>query len=91
MALARRDHLGLTGNDWSGSYRGRQAAPEHIVQSALSQQVRRLERDLGARLLESSTHHVSLTAAGAVFLAEARQILARWPQRRKPLCGRRFR
>jgi DNA-binding transcriptional LysR family regulator len=29
------------------------------------------------RLLERSTHHVSLTPAGAVFLAEARQILAR--------------
>ena len=56
---------------------GRAAAREHIVQSALSQQVQRLERELGVRLLERSTHHVSLTLAGAVFLAEARQILAR--------------
>jgi DNA-binding transcriptional LysR family regulator len=55
---------------------GRAAAREHIVQSALSQQVQRLERELGVRLLERSTHHVSLTPAGAVFLAEARQILA---------------
>ncbi|MCW2915202.1 MAG: DNA-binding transcriptional LysR family regulator [Actinomycetia bacterium] len=55
---------------------GRAAAREHIVQSALSQQVQRLERELGVRLLERSTHHVALTAAGAVFLAEARQILA---------------
>jgi DNA-binding transcriptional LysR family regulator len=55
---------------------GRAAEREHIVQSALSQQVQRLERELGVRLLERSTHHVSLTAAGAVFLAEARQILA---------------
>ena len=55
---------------------GRAAAREHIVQSALSQQVQRLERELGVRLLERSTHHVSLTAAGAAFLAEARQILA---------------
>jgi DNA-binding transcriptional LysR family regulator len=55
---------------------GRAAGREHIVQSALSQQVQRLERELGVRLLERSTHHVSLTAAGAVFLAEARQILA---------------
>jgi len=38
--------------------------------------VQRLERELGVRLLERSTHHVSLTAAGAVFLVEARQILA---------------
>ena len=55
---------------------GRAAAREHIVQSALSQQVQRLERELGVRLLERSTHQVSLTVAGAVFLAEARQILA---------------
>src|SRR6185312_14822025 len=55
---------------------GRAAEREHIVQSALSQQVQRLEREPGVRLLERSTHHVSLTAAGAVFLVEARQILA---------------
>jgi DNA-binding transcriptional LysR family regulator len=55
---------------------GRAAAREHIVQSALSQQVQRLERELGVRLLERSTHHVALTAAGAAFLAEAQQILA---------------
>jgi DNA-binding transcriptional LysR family regulator len=55
---------------------GRAAAREHIVQSALSQQVQRLERELGVRLLERTTHHVSLTAAGVVFLVEARQILA---------------
>jgi DNA-binding transcriptional LysR family regulator len=54
---------------------GRAAEREHIVQSALSQQVQRLERGLGVRLLERSTHHVALTAAGAVFLVEARQIL----------------
>jgi DNA-binding transcriptional LysR family regulator len=55
---------------------GRAAEREHIVQSALSQQVQRLERELGVRLLERSTHHVGLTAAGVVFLVEARQILA---------------
>jgi DNA-binding transcriptional LysR family regulator len=55
---------------------GRAAEREHIVQSALSQQVQRLERELGVRLLERSTHHVALTAAGVVFLVEARQILA---------------
>jgi DNA-binding transcriptional LysR family regulator len=54
---------------------GRAAEREHIVQSALSQQVQRLERELGIRLLERSTHHVGLTPAGVVFLVEARQIL----------------
>ena len=55
---------------------GRAANREHIVQSALSQQIQRLERELGVRLLERSTHHVALTAPGAALLVEARQILA---------------
>ncbi len=55
---------------------GRAAEREHIVQSGLSQQIQRLERELGVRLLERDTHHVSLTAAGVAFLVEARQILA---------------
>lgn len=54
---------------------GRSAAREHIVQSALSQQIQRLERELGVRLLNRSTHHVELTPAGAAFVVEARQIL----------------
>src|SRR3954447_22643561 len=63
---------------------GRAAAREHIVQSALSQQIQRLERELGVRLLERSTHHVGLTAAGAAVLIEARQILAH-PARPAPV------
>lgn len=55
---------------------GRAAAREHIVQSALSQQLQRLERELGVRLMERSTHHVELTKAGGAFLDHARQILA---------------
>jgi DNA-binding transcriptional LysR family regulator len=55
---------------------GRAAAREHIVQSAVSQQVKRLERELGVSLLERDTHHVKLTAAGSAFVVEARQILA---------------
>jgi DNA-binding transcriptional LysR family regulator len=55
---------------------GRAAAREHIVQSALSQQLQRLERELGVPLLERTTHHVQLTPAGSALLVEARQILA---------------
>jgi DNA-binding transcriptional LysR family regulator len=55
---------------------GRAAAREHIVQSALSQQLQRLERELGVLLLDRTTHHVELTPAGSAFLIEARQILA---------------
>jgi DNA-binding transcriptional LysR family regulator len=56
---------------------GRAAEREHVAQSALSQQLRQLERELGALLLERSTHHVEVTAAGRALLAEARQILVR--------------
>src|SRR4051794_24840006 len=55
---------------------GRAAAREHIAQSALSQQLRRLEHELGVLLLERTTHHVQLTPAGKIFLRETRQILA---------------
>lgn len=53
---------------------GRAAAREHIAQSAFSQQIQRLEREIGVRLLDRSTHHVALTPAGAAFLTGARQI-----------------
>jgi Bacterial regulatory helix-turn-helix protein, lysR family len=66
---------------------------EHIVQAALSQQLQRLERELGVLLLDRTTHHVELTAAGGAFLIEARRILARRPERnrmyRPTSCGRR--
>jgi len=55
---------------------GRAAVREHIVQSALSQQLARLERELGVLLLERSTHHVRLTPAGSAFLIEAREIIS---------------
>ena len=55
---------------------GRAAAREHIVQSALSQQVQRLERTLGVLLVSRNTRHIELTVAGTRFLAEARRILA---------------
>jgi DNA-binding transcriptional LysR family regulator len=54
---------------------GRAAEREHIVQSALSQQIRLLERQIGARLLDRNTHHVMLTNAGEAFLVEARSLL----------------
>ncbi|MFI6575353.1 LysR family transcriptional regulator [Nocardiopsis sp. NPDC050513] len=47
----------------------------HIGQPAVSQQVRRLERELGVVLFDRSTRHVRLTGAGERLLAEARQVL----------------
>jgi hypothetical protein len=46
---------------------GRATAREHIVQSALSQQIQRLERELGVSLLERTTHYVRLTSGGDVL------------------------
>ncbi|MEU5758583.1 LysR family transcriptional regulator [Nocardia sp. NPDC047648] len=46
-----------------------------VVQSALSHQIARLERELGARLFERTSRRVRLTAAGAAFLPAARQCL----------------
>ncbi|MEU2256789.1 LysR family transcriptional regulator [Nocardia xishanensis] len=47
----------------------------HVVQSALSHQIARLERELGARLFERTSRRVRLTPAGAAFLPAARQCL----------------
>jgi DNA-binding transcriptional LysR family regulator len=54
----------------------RAAARLHLVQSALSVSVRALERELGARLFDRSTHRVELTDAGQALLVEARRTLA---------------
>src|SRR5271154_7080583 len=52
---------------------GRAAAALHVAQPSLSRQIRRLEQQLGARLLDRTTQGTKLTAAGEVFrpLAEA--------------------
>ncbi|HEX2073368.1 MAG TPA: LysR substrate-binding domain-containing protein [Geodermatophilus sp.] len=54
---------------------GRAAARLHLSQPTLSVQIRRLERMLGVQLLDRSSRHVALTAAGAVFLEESRRLL----------------
>jgi DNA-binding transcriptional LysR family regulator len=55
---------------------GRAAAKLHISQPALSKQMRRLEDQLGFRLLVRDSRHVALTAEGDRFLREARILLA---------------
>jgi DNA-binding transcriptional LysR family regulator len=47
-----------------------------VAQPGLSTQVRRLESELGVKLLERHTRGVSLTEAGALFLERARVALA---------------
>lgn len=54
----------------------RAAAREHIAQPALSQQLRRLEDELGLVLVERTTRQMQLTEAGELLVARARRILA---------------
>ncbi|MCW2992917.1 MAG: putative LysR-family transcriptional regulator [Conexibacter sp.] len=53
----------------------RAAAKLHLAQPALSEQVRKLEFELGVTLLDRSSRSVKLTEAGAVLLDDARRIL----------------
>ncbi|GAA4528726.1 LysR family transcriptional regulator [Nonomuraea ferruginea] len=46
-----------------------------VVQSALSHQIARLERELGAKLFDRTSRSVRLTPAGEAFLPAARQAL----------------
>ncbi|HLU71844.1 MAG TPA: LysR family transcriptional regulator [Nonomuraea sp.] len=46
-----------------------------VVQSALSHQIARLERELGAKLFDRTSRRVRLTPAGEAFLPAARQAI----------------
>jgi DNA-binding transcriptional LysR family regulator len=54
----------------------RAAARLHLTQPALSRTLAQLEAHLGVRLVERSTHHLALTAAGEVFHPRARAAVA---------------
>jgi LysR family transcriptional regulator, transcription activator of glutamate synthase operon len=54
----------------------RAAEREHVAQPALSQQIRRLEDEVGLALVERTTRHVALTQAGEVLVMRARRVLA---------------
>ncbi|MEE4494409.1 LysR family transcriptional regulator [Streptomyces sp. BE230] len=63
--------------------------PLRTAQPALSQQIRKRERQLGVTLFERDKHRVELTAAGAVLLESAERILSTWLRaRRRCAAGR---
>ncbi|MCM6773626.1 LysR substrate-binding domain-containing protein [Nocardia sp. CDC159] len=68
---------------------GRAAERLGIAQPPLSQRIRELEKDLGARLFDRG-RTVTLTEAGQILLAESRDLLARW-DRATTLVGRAHR
>jgi DNA-binding transcriptional LysR family regulator len=55
---------------------GRAAERLAVVQPAVSQQLARLERELGVKLLERTSRRVNLTGDGLRLLGEARAVLA---------------
>lgn len=54
---------------------GRAAARLHLTQPALSQQIRRLEDELGVQLLQRTQRRVALTESGRLFLEKTRLVL----------------
>ncbi|GHH08903.1 LysR family transcriptional regulator [Streptomyces lanatus] len=57
------------------SHFGRAAEELRVAQPSLSRQIRRLEQQLGARLLDRTPRGTRLTEAGEVFLPRARSLL----------------
>jgi len=54
---------------------GRAAARLHLAQPSLSQQLQRLEREIGVELVSRTSHEVRLTPAGMAFRLEAERIV----------------
>lgn len=58
----------------------RAAGRLRVTQPSLSEQIHELERQLGVLLFDRLPRGIRLTQAGTIFLAEARQVLARLEQ-----------
>jgi LysR family hydrogen peroxide-inducible transcriptional activator len=55
----------------------------HVAQPSLSQQILKLEGELGERLFERKARHVSLTAAGELFRGRAARVIAELHEARR--------
>ena len=53
------------------------AEENYITQTAMTQQIRALEEDIGCKLINRTTRPITLTPAGISFLADAKNILTR--------------
>jgi DNA-binding transcriptional LysR family regulator len=65
---------------------GRAAAALHTAQPALSQQIRKLEHELGGPLFERTKRYVALTPLGQELFAEA-QGLSKRPTGSRSACA----
>lgn len=63
----------------------RAAEKLHIAQPSLSQQLSKLEKELGVLLFKRSTNSVELTYAGSVFVEKAQQIVDMTDQLRREM------
>src|SRR5487761_679332 len=72
----------------TGSF-SRAAERCHVAQPSLSQQVLKLEKDLGAKLFDRLGRSVRLTEAGRAFLPHARTVLHQTELARSEVDGRR--
>ncbi len=54
---------------------GRAAERMHVAQQSVSEQIRRLERELGTPIFVRTSRRVALTSVGEAFLPAARRVL----------------
>lgn len=73
LAVARHQHF------------SRAAQELHVAQPSVSQQIQKLERELGARLFDRTRRGVALTEAGAAFLPRAQGALEQLQEARLEL------